>query len=880
MGKSSTKKDSGKKKRKKKSKLETEDVVFVDLHKLDHIDPRYLNGCPKARVSLIVQDPNEGWTILASKLSEFSTVTREMKSGFLFEDKLVLNCGARRLNTFKEQLIVIDIIDSPRQGTSELGRTLCWAFLRFKEDSLAWVADRKIRLQLIRSKAVRNRSAPSNSFVSWLPCIKNPEENPSLQESSTATLSSSQERLAHNIRERFDSNKQRFPSTIFVTVSSTTTTHNLEKKNANNSHMPTSEDLITENQSVHSVNSPLWQRVEGTQCSIPSGQQFLSTPSQEGFLSLKFSHNGLWLCAGANGSQMSFPLQIYKIQDSRTKTLGEHALKHSLYGHSNLVYDIDWSADDNLIVSASSDGTARIWNANTFSNMPMKILTHPCFVYCARFRPLSNDGVVATGAYDGIVRIWDIMGESHSGNILQELTSELLVPINTICFRGDSTLLFDGDASGQVHVWESSEQNDFEFTLSNSQPESQSGLEKEAITHIELHPSEQRLLVHSESHIRMLDLRSMVYMRSFRGALIKGPCAKSCLSACGSYVFAGSDRGTCVVWDSDSAKVVKKYHDLGPLNKVRCVTFHPKDNILALSSFGTNQSILILRATDEADKDIASPSNLNHLATLEKRNRMIESTLENSKTLLQESRKTLGTLRIDHGPTSMPSPDRHLQRAKIRDSVLSSRPDSTARDLKAELVRHLESPGPASDAASQQRHSILSMSNQSEAPLEEPYQALYPYEAQRSDELTFAAGDIIMINTSKTDKKWWKGRLSHDPSLRGMVPSNYVEAIAKIPQESTQLSTSDFDLIQAVEKKLSSPQVESLQDDSVSKVAKDGLENPKYEHSNADSSVNSTVRFRKEPENAIDKARRALIKTRRERIARLGLDARDRNSFQ
>ena len=56
-------------------------------------------------------------------------------------------------------------------------------------------------------------------------------------------------------------------------------------------------------------------------------------------------------------------------------------------GHLNLVYDLEWSDDNELLLSASSDGTARVWDTTKFSAAPLKTLPHPCFVYCARFRP-------------------------------------------------------------------------------------------------------------------------------------------------------------------------------------------------------------------------------------------------------------------------------------------------------------------------------------------------------------------------------------------------------------------------------------------------------------------------------------------------------------
>lgn len=53
--------------------------------------------------------------------------------------------------------------------------------------------------------------------------------------------------------------------------------------------------------------------------------------------------------------------------------------------------------------------------------------------------------------------------------------------------------------------------------------------------------------------------------------------------------------------------------------------------------------------------------------------------------------------------------------------------------------------------------------------------ALYPYQAQNEDELSFEKGDVITV-LAKDEAAWWKGELN---GMSGVFPSNYVSPMCK-----------------------------------------------------------------------------------------------------
>ena len=98
------------------------------------------------------------------------------------------------------------------------------------------------------------------------------------------------------------------------------------------------------------------------------------------------------------------------------------AIKIVLRGHRDLIHDLSWSADDNYLVSASADGSAKVWNLtqkdfeclNYTENDSEYFhcqLPHSSYVYAARIYPqttIERSIVVVTACFDGKIRLWSV----------------------------------------------------------------------------------------------------------------------------------------------------------------------------------------------------------------------------------------------------------------------------------------------------------------------------------------------------------------------------------------------------------------------------------------------------------------------------------------
>lgn len=86
-------------------------------------------------------------------------------------------------------------------------------------------------------------------------------------------------------------------------------------------------------------------------------------------------------------------------RDGTLSILGLHSeppsLLHTLRGHTSSVNDFDWSAANDFIVSASSDGTCRLWESAT-GRCVREIAESSSKVLCCRFHPQNNNLIVVS----------------------------------------------------------------------------------------------------------------------------------------------------------------------------------------------------------------------------------------------------------------------------------------------------------------------------------------------------------------------------------------------------------------------------------------------------------------------------------------------------
>lgn len=107
---------------------------------------------------------------------------------------------------------------------------------------------------------------------------------------------------------------------------------------------------------------------------------------------LALSHDDRWLAVGGNES-------VVKVWDLKSGK----AMENEFTGHQDQIVTIQFAGDAETVVTASADGTVRVWDAG--AGRQQRVLRHEQRIIAAA---LSPDGrMIASSSLDDTVRLWD-----------------------------------------------------------------------------------------------------------------------------------------------------------------------------------------------------------------------------------------------------------------------------------------------------------------------------------------------------------------------------------------------------------------------------------------------------------------------------------------
>ncbi|MEV4129163.1 hypothetical protein, partial [Nocardia sp. NPDC049707] len=118
-----------------------------------------------------------------------------------------------------------------------------------------------------------------------------------------------------------------------------------------------------------------------------------------------------------------------------------------LTGHTNSVTSVAFSPDGHMLATGGYDGTVRLWDPVTQKQIGEPLTGPTSGLFSVAFSP---DGhMLATGGFDGTVRLWDPVTRQQIGEPLTIHTD-----ISSVTFSPDSHTLATSIGDGTVRLWD------------------------------------------------------------------------------------------------------------------------------------------------------------------------------------------------------------------------------------------------------------------------------------------------------------------------------------------------------------------------------------------------------------------------------------------
>jgi len=247
-------------------------------------------------------------------------------------------------------------------------------------------------------------------------------------------------------------------------------------------------------------------------------------------------------------------------------------------GHSGSVTSAAFSPDGRRVVTASLDGTARIWDAATRAEL-VKLKGHSGVVLSACFDCTGRR--VMTSGEDGTARLWD----ASSGQELVKLKGHSGV-VWSAAFGPDGSKAATADADGRVYVW----------NLASGKPRATLEGHSGAVLSVAFSADGRRMVTASKDETsRVWDAIMFRELSRLRGHAGWVRCAA--LSPDGKVALTGGDDGTARLWNAGSGEALARIdsHSGG----VMSVAFSPNGRWLFMG--GDHGAARVLDAASRAE---------------------------------------------------------------------------------------------------------------------------------------------------------------------------------------------------------------------------------------------------------------------------------------
>ncbi|GIL47581.1 hypothetical protein Vafri_4369 [Volvox africanus] len=238
-----------------------------------------------------------------------------------------------------------------------------------------------------------------------------------------------------------------------------------------------------------------------------------------------------------------------------------------LAGHVDKVLCVNFSPDGKLLVSASADGSMRLWSIEERRTRGL-LLGHASNVVAAAFAPGGH--LVASAASDNTVRLWDPRVATESGSIEESYASHMDM-VTHVAFSPSGHTVASAGADWTVRLWDPSDGNHRAMLQGHT----------DVVRCVAFSPTGHLLAsASSDWTVRLWDPVSKVEKALLAGhqdrvlAVTWAPNSRMLASACHS--------GNIIIWDAITLTSIRQLK--GHAAPVHALAFSPNSKVLASGS--------------------------------------------------------------------------------------------------------------------------------------------------------------------------------------------------------------------------------------------------------------------------------------------------------
>ncbi|KST61826.1 WD40 domain-containing protein [Mastigocoleus testarum] len=242
--------------------------------------------------------------------------------------------------------------------------------------------------------------------------------------------------------------------------------------------------------------------------------------------------------------------------------------------------DVSVSPHGQLIATGASDNIVRIWDGK--GNLITTLKGHSDKIWNVRFSP---DGkTLASSSYDGTIKLWNVKDGKFKKTILAHNNTW----VRSISYSPDGKLLASSDSKGWVKLWNVKDGKLLQKIPANRKPVNW-------VTYVKFSPDGKTLASTSTNHtIKLWLVEDGKLLKTLKGHY--GGVRSVDFSPDGKTLASASQDSTVKLWDLETGKQVQNF--LGHRGTVWSVNFSPNGKKLASSG---NDGTLKLWNLDNLD---------------------------------------------------------------------------------------------------------------------------------------------------------------------------------------------------------------------------------------------------------------------------------------